>query len=126
MLLQIFSYVLRWVFRNVGFIFGPFCPIYGFGGVLGYIIMHPLGGHLLGLYFIGAALATTFEYLVGILMRKVLHQVWWDYNDKPFNYKGIICLESTIAWGFYAIITIIIRKGSFYDCYLFIFPAKLA
>lgn len=91
---------------NRGFIFGPFCPIYGFGGVLGYIIMHPLGGHLIGLYFFGAALATTFEYLVGILMRKVLHQIWWDYNEKPFNYKGIICLESSIAWGFYAIIIV--------------------
>ena len=29
--------------------------------------------------------------------------MWWDYNDKPFNYRGIICLESTIAWGFYAV-----------------------
>lgn len=25
------------------------------------------------------------------------------YTEKPFNYKGVICLESTIAWGFYTI-----------------------
>jgi len=36
-------------------------------------------------------------------MIKFLGALWWDYNDKPFNYKGIICLESTIAWGFYGI-----------------------
>ena len=32
-----------------------------------------------------------------------LGELWWDYNNKPFNYRGIICLESTVAWGFYAI-----------------------
>lgn len=91
---------------NRGFGRGPFCPIYGFGGVLGYLILHPLSNHLVGLYLAGAVLATTFEYLVGRLMLKLFGEVWWDYNDKPCNYKGIICLESTVAWGFYAIIII--------------------
>ena len=36
-------------------------------------------------------------------MQKVFGCIWWDYNDKPFNYKGILCLESTIAWGFYTL-----------------------
>lgn len=36
-------------------------------------------------------------------MIRILGELWWDYNNKPFNYRGIICLESTIAWGFYAI-----------------------
>lgn len=92
--------------KNRGFAFGPFCPIYGCGGVIGNMIMHPLSGHLIGLYLFGAVLATVFEYLVGILMQRLFHEVWWDYNEKPFNYKGIICLESTLAWGFYAIIIV--------------------
>ena len=91
---------------NRGFGRGPFCPIYGFGGVLGYLILHPLSNNLVALYLVGAVLATTFEYLVGIFMHKFLGEVYWDYNEKPCNYKGIICLESTIAWGFYAIIII--------------------
>ena len=37
---------------------------------------------------------------------RLFGEVWWDYNEKPCNYKGIICLESTIAWGFYAIIIV--------------------
>ena len=88
---------------NRGFAKGPFCPIYGFGAVACYLILNPLKGHYLKLYIIGAALATTFEFIVGKGMIKFLGELWWDYNDKPFNYKGIICLESTIAWGFYAI-----------------------
>ena len=36
-------------------------------------------------------------------MIKLLGELWWDYNNKPFNFQGIICLESTLAWGVYAI-----------------------
>ncbi len=88
---------------NRGFGKGPFCPIYGFGGVLGYLILSPLRDKLVELYFLGAILATVFEYLVGVGMIHFLGELWWDYNNKPFNYRGIICLESTVAWGFYAI-----------------------
>ena len=91
---------------NRGFAKGPFCTIYGFGAVIGYIVLHPLKGNVVLLYFTGAILATVFEYLVGLAMKKIFGIVWWDYNNKPFNYKGMICLESTVAWGFYAIIIV--------------------
>ena len=88
---------------NRGFGRGPFCPIYGFGAVIGYLVLSPFKGHYVKIYLVGAVLATIFEYLVGRCMIRVLGELWWDYNDKPFNYQGIICLESTIAWGFYGI-----------------------
>ncbi len=88
---------------NRGFGRGPFCPIYGFGAVIGYLLLSPLKGRYIELYLVGAVLATIFEYLVGRGMIRLLGDLWWDYNEKPFNYKGIICLESTVAWGFYAI-----------------------
>lgn len=88
---------------NRGFGKGPFCPIYGFGAVSCYLILGPLKGQYLKVYLIGAILATVFEYIVGRGMIKFLGELWWDYNEKPFNFQGIICLESTIAWGFYAI-----------------------
>lgn len=87
---------------NRGFAKSPFCPIYGVGAMAGYFLLKPVG-NLVGVYFVGALLATAFEYLVGRLMLRVFGQLWWDYNEKPFNYKGIICLESTVAWGFYAV-----------------------
>ncbi len=96
---------------NRGFGRGPFCPIYGFGGVIGYLLLRPLGGSLIRLYLAGALVATLFEYLVGRLMLKLFGEVWWDYNEKPLNYQGIICLESTIAWGFYAIIIVTFLHG---------------
>ena len=91
---------------NRGFGRGPYCPIYGVGAVVGYIILSPLKGRFVLLYLAGAVSATLFEFLVGTLMRRVFGEMWWDYNEKPFNYKGVICLESTAAWGLYAIIVI--------------------
>lgn len=91
---------------NRGFGKGPFCPIYGFGALIGYIILSPLSDNVVALYLVGAVSATIFEFLVGITMKRLFGEVWWDYNDKPFNYKGILCLESTIAWGFYAVLIV--------------------
>ena len=70
---------------NRGFAFSPFCPIYAVGALSVYGMLRPL------------------EYITAVLMRNLFGQVWWDYTEKPFNYKGVICLESTIAWGFYTI-----------------------
>lgn len=88
---------------NRGFAKSPFCPIYGFGAVSCYLLLSPLKGQYIKIYFVGAFLATLFEYIVGRGMIRLFGELWWDYNEKPFNYQGIICLESTVAWGFYAI-----------------------
>lgn len=105
---------------NRGFGKGPFCPIYGVGAITGYLILHPLSENAFLLYLIGALAATVFEYSVGRLMLALFGEVWWDYRNKPWNYKGIICLESSIAWGFYALIIIFFLHGrimSFIDRY---------
>lgn len=113
---------------NRGFGKGPFCPIYGFGGVLGYLILHPLEGRYIQLYIAGALIATAFEFLVGKLMLVLFGELWWDYNDKPLNYKGIVCLESTIAWGFYAVIIIMFLNAkvmNFIDRYSYELGVKV-
>ena len=74
---------------NRGFAKGPFCPIYGFGAVIGNLLLSPLRYHKVILYFTGAIIATVFEFLVGMLMIRLFGELWWDYNEKPFNYKGI-------------------------------------
>lgn len=97
---------------NRGFARGPFCPIYGFGCIGGYLIFAPFKGQYLGIYIGGCIVATTFEFIVGKMMIKYLGELWWDYKDKPFNYKGIICLESTLAWGIYALVVVHFLHGT--------------
>lgn len=84
---------------NRGFIRGPFCTIYGAGALGAYYLFLPIANNKLLLFILGAILATTFEFLVAKLMVRLFGEFWWDYNNKPFNYKGVVCLESTICWG---------------------------
>ena len=88
---------------NWGFGRGPFCPIYGVGALTVFFLLRPYSENRVLLFFMGSFFATILEYLTALLMQKVFGEVWWDYNEKPFNYKGIICLESSIAWGFYTL-----------------------
>ena len=92
----------RWV--NRGFVNGPFVTIYGVGAVAVYVILRPLTGRILELYFAGVAVATVLEYITGVLMEAIFHANWWDYSDKKFNFQGKICLGSSIAWGFFTLI----------------------
>ena len=88
---------------NRGFGRGPFCPIYGVGALTVFFVLKPYSDNLVLLFFMGSFFATILEYLTALLMQRIFGEVWWDYNEKPFNYKGIICLESSIAWGFYTL-----------------------
>lgn len=88
---------------NRGMAFSPFCPIYAVGALSVYAVLKPLSGNWLLLYLAGAVLATALEYATAVVMQNFFGTVWWDYRDKPFNYRGVICLESTIAWGFYTV-----------------------
>lgn len=96
---------------NRGFAKGPFCPIYGFGCNIGYFLLVPFRKNFIHVYLVGAVFATTFEFLSGLMMIRLLGDLWWDYNDKFLNYKGIICLESTLAWGLYGWIVLYFLQG---------------
>lgn len=89
---------------NRGFVTGPFCPIYGIGALTVYFLLRRFSGDYLILYVLGCVIPTALEYITAQIMLGVFGEVWWDYHDKPYNYKGIICLESTIAWGLYTVI----------------------
>lgn len=92
----------KWV--NRGFVSGPFVTIYGVGAVTVYVILRPVAGNILELYFAGVAVATILEYVTGVLMEAIFHTNWWDYSDKKFNFQGKICLGSSVAWGFFTLI----------------------
>ena len=87
------------IWENRGFTRSPFCIIYGFGAMLGYAALRPFAGNVVVLYFVGALAATGFEFLTARAMLRFFGEFWWDYSHKRFNYKGMLCLESTIGWG---------------------------
>lgn len=92
----------KWV--NRGFVSGPFVTLYGVGAVLVYVILRPLAGRPVELYFAGTAVTTVLEYVTGVLMESIFHTNWWDYSKKKFNFQGKICLGSSVAWGFFVLL----------------------
>lgn len=91
----------RW--ENRGFAKLPFCVIYGFGVFIAYHLFAPIEHNYIALYIWGCICATIFEYLTAQIMLKLFGEVWWNYDHKKINYKGILCLESTLAWGLLAL-----------------------
>lgn len=89
--------------ENRGFAKLPFCIIYGFGTLIAFNIFKPIEHNYIALYVFGCICATAFEYLTAQVMLKLFGEVWWNYDHLKFNYKGIICLQSTLAWGFVAV-----------------------
>lgn len=100
---SIYMSVCNRKFTNRGFVSGPFCPIYGVGALTVYFLLQRFQDDYLILYVLGCIIPTALEYLTARLMLRLFGDVWWDYKDKPYNYQGIICLESTIVWGFYTL-----------------------
>ena len=90
--------------ENRGFAKLPFCVIYGFGVFIAFHIFAPIEGNYPALYIAGAICATIFEYMTARLMPKLFGEVWWNYDHLRFNYKGIICLQSTLGWGVLAVL----------------------
>lgn len=88
---------------NRGFGHGPFCIIYGFGAMGACILLQPIADQTAKLYIGTMLMATTMELITAGTMIRLFGSFWWDYSRKPFNYKGVICLESSIAWGFLGI-----------------------
>ena len=86
-------------FVNRGFMRGPFLPLYGSGAILMLFVSIPVENHLVLVYLAGCIAATALEYVTGVCMEKLFKVRYWDYSKQKFNYKGQICLSSTLAWG---------------------------
>lgn len=86
-------------FVNRGFMRGPFLPLYGCGGAMMLIVSKPYYDNIFLVYIAGCIGATILEYLTGVLMETLFKVRYWTYDHKKFNYKGYICLESSLFWG---------------------------
>ncbi len=94
-------------FVNRGFLFGPFCPIYGLGTVAflrianGLIRPAPTGDvlFLLQVFAIVTLVTTLMELGAGGLLEILFDQKWWDYSDCRWNLMGYICLRFSLYWG---------------------------
>ena len=106
---------------NRGFLNGPVCPVYGFGvlAVFGCVNLADsslsvdlrssssgIAGSLV-LFLFSLVLATAVELTAGWLLDICFHMRWWDYRNRPLNFRGYICVSFSLVWG--AAISLVVR-----------------
>lgn len=88
---------------NRGYLYGPICPIYGYGAVLVIFAMTPIKN--LGIWYFplvflaGTVFVTVLEYLTSYVMEKLFHMRWWDYSRYKFQINGRVCLLNSTLFG---------------------------
>lgn len=109
----------KWYDR--GFLFLPFCPIYGFPVCALYLLFGaPHEGKFSdfinnrlkkfnaffkgitrygGYFLLSGGLATAVELVVGLACEAVGVSLW-TYQSEPYNFRGHICLWVSLFWGF--------------------------
>ncbi len=89
---------------NRGFMRGPFLPLYGSGGIMMLVVSKPYYDNILLVFIAGCIGATALELVTGVVMEALFKVRYWEYFHKKFNFKGYICLESSLVWGICTVI----------------------
>lgn len=101
-----FSFYSLGHFTKRGFLFGPLCPIYGWGALILIMFFSTYKKHNLKLFIYSALIFTVFEYLVSFGMEALFSLKWWDYTGEFMNLNGRVSIFYTFAWGIIAILFI--------------------
>ena len=72
---------------NRGFLNGPYCPIYGTGAVLVLLVLGRIQNPVL-LFFAGAALTCSLEYLTSWLMEKAVPRQMVGLLEAEIQHRG--------------------------------------
>lgn len=86
-------------FVNRGFLIGPYCPIYGVGGLAIIFLLKKYMEDPIALFIMATIVCSILEYFTSYLMEKLFKTRWWDYSGYRFNINGRICLETMWAFG---------------------------
>lgn len=89
---------------NRGFLFGPYCPIYGFGALLIITFLNNFISSPIQVFFLGMIFTSTLEYVTSFILEKMFNAKWWDYSKRKFNINGRICLLNSLEFAILGII----------------------
>ena len=101
-----FSFYALGHFTKRGFLFGPLCPIYGFGALILIMFFSTYRRHNIRLFIYAAVIFSIFEYLVSFVLEALFSITWWDYTNEFMNLNGRISIFYSFAWGIIAILFI--------------------
>ncbi len=86
-------------FVNRGTMYGPWLPVYGWGGVLILLLLKKYRDKPWLLFILAFTLCGIVEYGTSMYLEYVKHLKYWDYSGYFLNVNGRICLEGLILFG---------------------------
>ena len=92
------SMMNRGRFSNSGFLLGPICPIYGVGCLFCWLFLRGVADPVAQFLVSGVA-CCALEYAVGVALEKTCGARFWNYDDKPLNINGRVCLYGFLMFG---------------------------
>lgn len=105
--LEVFIY--KWGFSDRGVLFGPYCPVYGFGALVFIVIVYPLirGRDLKArliriplVFILCMLLATGLELATSYILEMINGSwPWQTYVNYKFNFQGRIALSPSVRFG---------------------------
>lgn len=123
-LFSVVGWILEFGFRSIttkkivnpGFMSGCVVPLYGFGVVILNLLCNlfvrvETNYKIIVIFILSVILLSVLECVTGYILLKFFNLRLWDYSSSKLNYKGFICAEFSLIWGFLALVF-----------YIFIFP----
>lgn len=99
---MVYGYMVFGHFVDRGFLYGPMCPIYGYGAVAMILIIDAIqkkNVNIAGKFVIITIVFTLLEYLASLVLELIFHQRWWDYTNEILNINGRVCLIFSLMFG---------------------------
>lgn len=98
-----------------GFLIGPYCPVYGFGGLYMYLFLTKYYNDPFTLFIMAVFGTSLIEYLASYIMEKLFRARWWDYSNDKFNLEGRVCLKNAIFFGILGFLFVYILNPFYLD-----------
>ena len=115
--------IYKWGFSNRGVLFGPYCPVYGFGALAFIFTIYPLikdnsiskKALFIPIVFLLCMLvATTIELITSYLCEFTMGSwPWQTYADYKYNFQARIALSPSLRFGLGGVIFLYVLQPLF-------------
>ena len=126
--------IYHWGYSDRGILFGPYCPVYGFGALLFLFLIYPiikkkrLQSRLLLLpvvFLLRALSATLLELITSYLCEAAIGSwPWQTYSQYAINFQARIALSPSIRFGLGGIVFLYLLQPLF-EKLTNVLPAKI-
>lgn len=96
------TYLLYDRYIDRGILHLPLCPIYGFGMVLLYVLLHKTNNNF-AILTLSSIITTIIELSASYIIEYKFHYILWTYEGWPFNFQNRISLISSLIFGIMAL-----------------------